>query len=91
MQVENKDLGVITVLLKRFEHERLPKAKALKAKVDEGNMLDDADLSYLEQVLTDSHQVMGLLNKHPEYAALAKETIKLYEDIMTTSQRNSNL
>lgn len=89
MTIDNKDLGVITVLLKRYETERLPKAQAMKAKVAAGQVLDEDDLSYLEHVLTDSHQIMSLIDKHPEYAALAKDTIQLYEEIMTLSQNNS--
>ena len=89
MSLNEKDLGIISVLLKRFETERLPRAQALKAKVDNGYILDDADLSYLELVLTDSHQVLGLIKKHPEFATLAKAAIMIYEEIMSKSQQNS--
>ena len=85
----SKDEGVIAVLLKRFENERWPRAQALKAKVDEGGVLDEADLSYLEHILTDAQQVMGLVQRFPKYAPLAKGIIAMYNEIMTKSQENS--
>jgi hypothetical protein len=85
----SKDEGVIAVLLKRFENERWPRAQALKAKVDKGEVLDEADLDYLELILSDSQQVMGLVQRYPKYAPLAKGIIVMYTDIMSKSQENS--
>ncbi len=90
MDIEQKDKGVIAVLLKRFEHERYPRIKQLEQKVDNGAVLDQDDLSYLEQVLMDTHQVIAIVTRHPEYGSLAKETLLMYEDIMTKSQQNCN-
>jgi hypothetical protein len=88
MDREQKDSGVIAVLLKRFEQERYPRAMALKQKVDGGAVLDDNDLAYLEQVLADAHQVMALVQRHPQYGALTKGVLLMYEEIMTKSQQN---
>ena len=90
MDIEQKDKGVIAVLLKRFEHERYPRIKLLEEKVDNGAVLDQYDLTYLEQVLMDTHQVIAIVTRHPEYGSLAKETLLMYEDIMTKSQQNNN-
>lgn len=89
MDLEQKDQGVIAVLLKRFENERYPKIKQLKAKVDTGAVLDQKDLTYLEQVLMDTHQVIAIITRHPEYGSLAKESLLMYEEIMSKSQLNS--
>ena len=90
MNLEEKDKGVISVILKRFEHERYPRMKALKAKVDDGDVLDPRDLMYLEQVLGDAHQLLDIITRHPEYAALVKGGLLMYEEIMTKSQLNSS-
>ena len=42
----------------------------LKAKVDEGGVLDPKDLMYLKQVLGEVHQLLDIITRHPEYAAL---------------------
>ncbi|TWX72082.1 hypothetical protein ESZ36_02300 [Colwellia demingiae] len=89
MDLEQKDKGVIAVLLKRFENERYPRIKQLKAKVDTGAVLDQQDLTYLEQVLMDTHQVIAIITRHPEYGSLAKESLLMYEEIMSKSQLNS--
>jgi len=89
MDQEKKDQGVIAVLLKRFENERYPRAQLLKKKVDDGAVLDERDLSFLEQTLADAHQVIAIILRHPEYASLAKEILLMYEEIMSKSQQNS--
>ena len=43
----SKELGVIAVLAKRMVEERLPKALALKDRVDKGAVLDDLDIAFL--------------------------------------------
>lgn len=88
MSQEQKDQGIIAVLLKRFENERYPRAQALKTKVDNGAILDDQDLEYLEQVLADARQVMSIIARHPKYLPLAKGVLLMYEEIMSKSQLN---
>ncbi|PCI58383.1 MAG: hypothetical protein COB45_00475 [Gammaproteobacteria bacterium] len=89
MDQEEKDKGVIAVLLKRFENERYPRAQLIKAKVDKGAVLDELDMSFIEQTLEDAHQEMAIILRHPEYASLAKEIMLMYEEIMSKSQQNS--
>ncbi len=89
MDQEVKDKGVIAVLLKRFESEIYPKAQLLKTKVDNGAILDEQDLSFLEQTLADTHQIMAIVSRHPEYATLVKAALLMYEEIMSKSQQNS--
>lgn len=90
MDQERKDQGVIAVLLKRFESESHPRALLLKVKVDTGAELDQYDLSFLEEILGEAHQVIGIVSRHPEYASLAKEIILMYEEIMSKSQQNAS-
>ena len=89
MDQEVKDKGVIAVLLKRFETEVYPRAQLLKTKVDNGAVLDDRDLSFLQQTLGDGQKAMTILTRHPEYASLVKEIMLMYEEIMSKSQQNS--
>lgn len=89
MDQEVKDKGVIAVLLKHFESDTYPRAQLLKTKVDNGTVLDDRDLFFIEQTLVDDQKVMTILKRHPEYASLVKETLLMYEEIMSKSQQNS--
>jgi hypothetical protein len=89
MNQAEHDEGVLAVLIKRFEHERYPRMLELKKNVDDGGVLDERDLNYIEHILTDAHQVMTVLTRHPEYAPLAQKCLVLYEEIMSQSQKNS--
>ena len=48
MNSESQDAGVIAAIVERLEEQRLPRALDLKAKVDQGGMLDDMDIEFLE-------------------------------------------
>ena len=75
MSESTEDLGVITVLLERLETQRLPRALALKDKVDRGEVLDDFDLGFLNEVFADANSLRPLVAKHPEYEELAARMI----------------
>ena len=61
----SKELGVIAVLAKRMVEERLPKALALKDRVDKGAVLDDLDIAFLQQVVDDASKVKPLMKSDP--------------------------
>ena len=84
----SKDAGVIAALLERFEKHRLPRAIALKEKVDNGGLLDDNDIAFLKRVLEDSQQVQQLVDRHPEYKDLVAQASQLYADITTKALEN---
>ena len=46
---ESKDEGVIAVLLERLSSQRLPRALALKKRVDRGEVLTEPDIAFLER------------------------------------------
>ena len=87
---ETKDAGVLAVIVARMEQQRLPRAIDLKAKVDQGGVLDDLDIEFLEQVFADSNELKPLLVRHPEYHDLAARMMALYREITTKALDNEN-
>jgi len=81
MNDSTMDAGLIEVLLERLEKQRLPRLLALKEKVDEGRSLDDADLDFLESSIVDARKVIPIIDRHPEYQALAAQVMELYKDV----------
>jgi hypothetical protein len=81
MTSTSDEQGVLAVLIDRMETQRLPRALALKEKVDQGQILDDFDLSFLEEVFADSVSIKSLLARHPEYQDLAGKVATLYREI----------
>lgn len=68
MTSPNHDIGMIAVLLRSLQTERLPKLQVLKQKVDSGERLGDADIEYLNRAFADikSAHLQPLLERHPE-------------------------
>lgn len=84
----SKETGVLAVLAKRMVEERLPKALALKERVDRGEVLNDLDLVFLEQVVADSKTVGPLVKDNPQAADIAGRMLHLYREITTKALEN---
>ena len=88
MSKPDKDLGVITALLERFEKYRLPAALKLKEKVDNGGLLDKRDMMFLETVEADAKKIQPLIDKYPKYDQLVQQATILFRDITAKALEN---
>ena len=88
MDQKEKDKGMIMVLLERFNKQRLPRALALKKKVDSGELLDDYDQKYIKELQKDSSEVMLIIERNPDYKDLAANIINLYKEIIEKDTEN---
>jgi hypothetical protein len=84
----SKDAGVIQVLAERMEHQRLPRALDLKKKVEQGEILNDLDIQFLEEVFQDAKQIRPLIDRHPEWQELAAKLVHLYKEITQKALEN---
>ena len=85
---ESKDAGLIQVLATRLEQQRLPMALDLKERVDRGELLNDFDIQFLEDVFRDAQQGRSLLERHPEWHELAAKLMHLYKEITDKALEN---
>ncbi len=88
MSESTEEAGIIQVLAMRFESQRLPRALALKEKVDQGERLNDMDIAFLEEVFSDSARIKPIIDKHPEWQKVYIQMAELYEDIMSKASEN---
>ena len=88
MQNDITDIGVIAVLMKRFEEERLPRALEIKRRVDNGECLSEVDLVFLHEVLEHSGEITRLAKKHPEYEKLYSQRANIFHKITKKALEN---
>jgi len=82
------DAGLIQVLAERMQTQRLPRALAMKAMVDRGEVLGDLDIEFLQDVFRDAGQIAPLLKAHPEWEDLAGRLMRLYNEITAKALEN---
>ena len=84
----SKETGTLAVLAKRMVEERLPKALALKERIDKGGLLNDLDLAFLEQVVKDAAAIKPLLKDNQRMTDVAASMVKLYKEISDKALEN---
>jgi hypothetical protein len=90
MNTLDKDLGIASVLLKRFEEERLPQILSMKKKVEAGETLDDGEIEFLHRIFAEARAsgLWQLLERHPEYQDLAASVFTTYRRIVEQDLEN---
>ena len=89
MSKSEMDAGTLQVLAERMQSQRLPRAMALKDKVDRGEMLDDFDLAFLQEVVNDAAKIRPLVDAHPEWHELVSKASGLYKEIVDKALANA--
>ena len=90
MNIPDKDLGIASVLVKRFEEERLPGILSIKKKVEAGETLDDGEIVFLRRIIDEARAdgLWLLLERHPEYQDLAASVFSTYRRIVEQDLEN---
>jgi hypothetical protein len=88
MSEVSKDSGVLTVLAQRLVEQRLPKLLLLKERLDQGEVLTDYDLRFLEEALSDAQENIALVDRNRDVQDIAAQVMHLYKEIMDKAVQN---
>ena len=81
MTDNSKDLGVVMALLERFNTQTLPRALAIKERVDRGELLDQRDIDFLKTLAEHAEEIRPLVDRNTEYQDVYAQAIHLYKEI----------
>lgn len=85
-----EDEGTIEALLERLTKFTLPKALALRDKVNRGEKLSDFDIQFLLEIFERGKKSREMLHQHAEYELLTVELMSLYTDIIEKGMDNEH-
>jgi hypothetical protein len=88
MNEKDKDIGLIQVLLERFNTQRLPIALAFKEKVDSGVLLDEDEHKQIYKVQEDLNHIKSLIERNPEYQDVVAKILTLWLEIIKKDIEN---
>jgi hypothetical protein len=88
MSGQTDDTGTIQALLDRLVKFRLPRALALKKRVDAGERLTDSDIEFLKRSLEDAQSAQKVVARHPEFQAVSAQIVQLYDQIIDKATEN---
>jgi len=88
MYTSLEQAGVLEVVMKRFEEQRLPRILDIKKSVDRGDTLSGLDIEFLEQVFLDTQQYAHFVDTHPDFQSLYARVAHLYNEIASEALEN---
>jgi len=88
MSQHTDDTATLQALLDRLVKYRLPRAMALKKRVDAGERMTDTDIAFMKEALEDAQDGQHFVARNPEFHALGGELVQLYEEIVEKATQN---
>ncbi len=82
------DDAVLQTLLERLLRFRLPRALAVKKRVDAGECLTDADIAFLKGAMDDARDGQQYVARNPRFHELGAQISQLYADIVNKALEN---
>lgn len=88
MEHTDEEKGVAQALLTRLVDQRLPRLLEMKERVDNGELLTDFDIDFLENAFHDAEKSRGHIVQFPEYKEVVAKLVNLYESITSKALEN---
>jgi len=85
----SKEEQIITVFLQRFNRIFIPRLQQIEEKLDRGEELEQAELRFLEQVLTATSDILPKIITNREYNRVFVDAIFYYSSITTRALNNA--
>ena len=80
--------GILLALLERLEKTRLPRALEIKERVDQGSVLSESEMDFLQRIISDAQEYQHYTEQRPDLQALFTRGVSLYFEIVQKAVEN---
>ena len=88
MDQELYDATLIQLMMDQLLKKCIPRALRLKDRVNTGERLNDFDIIFLNETLTDITNIKTIVDRHPEYQPAVLRMVQLYKEINDQALKN---
>ena len=88
MAYTESELALIVTAFDRLRTQRLPRALAIKEKVDAGGTLDPFDIAFLDEIFRDTSFTQATVDTHPQFQDIVARMTHLYHEITERALAN---
>jgi len=86
-----RDVCLVSAMLRHLNNRRLPKLFAIKERLDHGERLDPQDMRYIHECVQDGFWVRHLCERHPDLTTICTRVTSLYKEITERALQNEML
>jgi hypothetical protein len=88
MSYQPDDAATLQALLDRLVRFRLPRAIAIKQRVERGELLSDPEIAFLKEALRDARDGQKFVMRNPDFHGVGVRLVQLYSDIVRKATEN---
>jgi len=91
MQKNNKEIGIILVLLEHFEKKNLPQMDDVREKLENGCRIDEVAIRSITEALDHISKLQPYVERYPEYKVVVAKVMAYYGLVVSEVIANEKL
>ena len=85
---DNEEAGTLTAILQNFNDHNFKRLTDIRDSVNQGNLLTDSELEFLEGMYERAKRASSLVSRHDDYHELFGKVVSIYDEVSEKAMEN---